>query len=67
MKKARIIIEDEKGNILNEQSYELGNENELNNLWKIEAKVFSMRQQLLTDITKNLLEMAQESHKKKRN
>ena len=65
MKKAKLIIEDESGNILSEHSYNLGKG--LNDLSSIEQSVLSVRKELLSDMSQDLLLSAQQEDEKKEN
>lgn len=63
MAKITVKIEDDEGNLLNEQSYALGSHLETIDL--IETSVEKLRADLLPQISKTLLVDQQERYKKK--
>ena len=64
MAKITIQIADDQGNLLKEQSYELGSH--LSTIDLIESSVEKLRTDLLPEVTKTLLVDQQEGYKKKR-
>ena len=64
MAKITVKIEDDEGNLLKEQSYELGSH--LSSIDLIEASVEKLRADLLPEVSKTLLVDQQEGYKKKR-
>lgn len=64
MAKISVKIEDDNGNLLQEQAYELGNN--LDNIDLIESSVEKLRSQLLPQVSKQLLIAGQKAYKKKR-
>jgi hypothetical protein len=63
MAKISVKIEDDNGNLLQEQAYELGDK--LDNIDLIESSVEKLRSQLLPQVSKQLLIAGQEAYKKK--
>lgn len=63
MAKITVKIEDDEGNLLNEQSYALGSHLETIDL--IETSVDNLRADLLPEISRTLLVDQQERYKKK--
>ncbi len=64
MAKITVKIEDDQGNLLQEQSYELGSH--LSTIDLIETSVEKLRADLLPEVSKTLLVDQQEGYKKKR-
>ena len=64
MAKISVKIEDDNGNLLEEQTYELGKQ--LDTIDLIESSVEKLRSQLLPQVSKQLLIAGQETFKKKR-
>jgi hypothetical protein len=62
-KKIIITVEDESGNMVSKKEYPLNADT--NNLSKIEANVEGLRSEMLSDVTKSLLTIEQNAHKKK--
>jgi hypothetical protein len=63
MAKISVKIEDDNGNLLQAQAYELGDK--LDNIDLIESSVEKLRSQLLPQVSKQLLIAGQEAYKKK--
>lgn len=64
MAKITVKIEDDNGDLLREQVYELGSK--LDNIDLIESSVEKLRTALLAQVSKELLIAGQEAYKKKR-
>lgn len=63
-KKLVLMVQDESGEILSQSEYAL--RSDADNLTKIEIEVETLRSQVLSDLTKNLLQQEQTAHEKKR-